>query len=263
MKVGFIGCGNMGGALARAVSRVLNTKVYISDYNEEKAIAFAKEIGAEKSDNLSIAGECDFIFLGVKPNVVGSVLDNIKEELTKNSCGVLISMAAGVSLERLASLVGDYPIIRIMPNTPVSVGHGMISWCKNSIVTKEAAENFESILTEAGKTLYIDEGLIDAATAVAGCGPAFVYMFADALSEGGARCGLDRAVALTLAAETLKGAAEMVLKGEKSPEQLRIDVCSPGGSTIEGVHVLQNGSFEEDTVNAVIASFEKTKKLGS
>lgn len=260
MKIGFIGCGNMGGALARAVSRVLNTNIYIYDHNEEKAAAFAKEIGAEKSDNITIAKECDFIFLGVKPNVLPSVLEEIKGSLDG---GVLVSMAAGVSLEKIKGLVGEYPTIRIMPNTPVAVGQGMISWCKSEAVSNTQCSDFEKIMSEAGRLLYIEEKLIDAATAVAGCGPAFVYMFAEALADGGVQCGLPRDKALTLAAETIKGAAEMLLKTGKHPGQLKDDVCSPGGSTIEGVHALENGAFRADTIGAVTAAYNKTKKLGN
>ena len=261
MKVGFIGCGNMGGALARAVSKVLTTEVYIYDYNEQKAEDFSKEINAQKCDSITIAKECDYIFLGVKPNVLPSVLEGIKNAVSENTCGVLVSMAAGVTLEKISS-VTDHPTIRIMPNTPVSVGSGMISFCKNNKVTEAQEKGFLEIMSEAGKLLPIDEKLIDAATAVAGCGPAFVYMFIEALADGGVQCGLPRDASLTLAAETVKGAAEMVLKTSKHPEQLKDDVCSPGGSTIVGVHALEDGGFRAAASGAVIASFEKTKKLG-
>ncbi len=262
MKIGFIGCGNMGGALARAVSRVSTTKVYIYDYNEEKAAAFAKEISAEVSTAKDIASSCDFIFLGVKPNVLPAVLEGIKESLSGNKGGTLVSMAAGVSLESIGALTKDFPVIRIMPNTPVAVGSGMISFCKNTSVTGEAAEDFKAIMEKAGSLLEIDEKLIDAATAVAGCGPAFVYMFAEALADGGVQCGLPRDKALSMAAKTLKGAAEMILETGKHPGQLKDDVCSPGGSTIEGVHALEEGSFRADVSGAVIAAYNKTKKLG-
>lgn len=260
MKVGFIGCGNMGGALARAVSKVLTTEVYIYDYNKEKSEVFAKEIGAKISDSISISRECDFIFLGVKPNVLPTVLEGIKGSL---GGGVLVSMAAGVSLEKIKAVAGDHPTIRIMPNTPVAVGQGMISFCKNGRVNEEQEKSFLNIMSEAGRLLYIDEKLIDAATAVAGCGPAFVYMFIEALSDGGVQCGLTREQALALAAETVKGSAEMVLKSSKHPEQLKDDVCSPGGSTIVGVHALEDGAFRAAASGAVIAAYEKTKKLGN
>lgn len=251
----------MGGALARAISKVLTTELYIYDYNEQKAEDIAKELGAKKCDGITIAKECDYIFLGVKPNVLPSVLEGIKEALFENERGILVSMAAGVKLERLEAII-NYPIIRIMPNTPVAVGAGMISFCKNGMVTDEQTAAFTEIMSECGRLIPLDERLIDAATAVAGCGPAFVYMFIEALADGGVQCGLTREAALTLAAETVKGAAEMVLKSEKHPEQLKDEVCSPGGSTIVGVHALENGAFRADASGAVIAAFEKTQKLG-
>ncbi len=262
MKIGFIGCGNMGGALARAVSKVLTTEIYIYDYNEKKSSALAEEISAKVSSSSEIAKCCDFIFLGVKPNVTASVLEEIKPALAENSQGILVSMAAGVTLDKLGAVSDGFPTIRIMPNTPVAVGAGMISFCKNAAVSENACRNFLKILSKAGRLLETEERLIDAATAVAGCGPAFVYMFAEALADGGVQCGLPRDEALLLAAETLKGAAEMILGTDKHPEELKDDVCSPGGSTIEGVHALECGSFRADVSGAVIAAYNKTKKLG-
>ncbi len=262
MKVGFIGCGNMGSALARAVSKVADTKIYVYDYNEEKACTFANEISAKVSDSSTIAKECDFVFLGVKPNVLPTVTETIKSALSENKNGTLVSMAAGVTLDKINSFSGNFPAIRIMPNTPVAVGNGMISFCRNEVVTEENLENFKAIMAKTGCLLAIDEKLIDAATAVAGCGPAFVYMFAEALADGGVQCGLPRDKALLMAAETLKGAAKMILETGKHPGQLKDDVCSPGGSTIEGVHALEEGSFRADVSGAVIAAYKKTQKLG-
>ncbi len=263
MKVGFIGCGNMGGALARAVCRVLGTEVYISDYNKEKAKAFAKANGAHAADNEFIASECDFIFLAVKPNVFSSVLSPLREAFEKNSGSVIVTMAAGLSLLKVGELVGaPHAIIRIMPNTPAAIGEGMITWCKNDAVSDTAITQFEALLSYAGRLDSIDERLIDAASAVAGCGPAFVYMFIEALADGGVQCGLPRDKALTYAAETLKGAADMVMKTGKHPGLLKDEVCSPGGSTIEGVAALEAGAFRATASEAVVAAFEKTKKLG-
>jgi len=253
----------MGGALARAVCKVLNTKVCISDYNKDKAETFAKENGAECCDNEYIARECDFIFLAVKPNVLASVLEPLRESFAKNSASVIVSMAAGVAIEKLESIVGTpHAIIRIMPNTPVAIGEGMITWCKNSLVSLQNEEDFKALLANAGRLDAIDEKLIDAASAVAGCGPAFVYMFIEALADGGVQCGLPRDKALIYAAKTLKGAASMVMETGKHPGLLKDEVCSPGGSTIEGVAALEAGAFRATASEAVVAAFEKTKKLG-
>lgn len=263
MKIGFIGCGNMGGALARAVLKNKETKVYISDYIAEKAEAFAKETGALATDNITIAKSCDFIFLAVKPANFPSTLEPLRESFKENADSVIVTIAAGLSLEKVGSMIGEsHPIIRIMPNTPVLLGKGMITWCKNELVSEEKCSQFKRILAHAGRLDEIDEKLIDAASAVAGCGPAFVYMFIEALSDGAVECGLPRDKAMTYAAETLVGAAEMVLKTGKHPGLLKDEVCSPGGSTIEGVKALEDGKFRADTASAVIAAYEKTKKLG-
>ena len=263
MKIGFIGCGNMGGALARAVLKNTQTQVYISDYLAEKAEAFAKETGAIQSDNERIAGECDFIFLAVKPANFPDTLAPLKDAFAKNPTSVVVTIAAGLSLEKGGKMVGEnHPIIRIMPNTPVLLGKGMITWCKNAFVDEDSCEKFKEILQFAGRLDEIDERLIDAASAVAGCGPAFVYMVMEAMADGAVECGLPREKAMAYAAETLIGASEMVLQTGKHPGLLKDEVCSPGGSTIEGVKSLEDGKFRAAVSNAVIAAYEKTKKLG-
>ena len=263
MKVGFIGCGNMGGALARAVLKNSQIKVYISDYLAEKAAAFAKETGTVQCDNETIARECDFIFLAVKPANFPDTLSPLSEAFAKNKDSVIVTIAAGLSLEKVGNMVGSaHPIIRIMPNTPVTLGKGMITWCKNALVSEKSCEKFKEIMQFAGTLDEIDEKLIDAASAVAGCGPAFVYMFIEALADGAVECGLPRDKAMAYAAETLIGASEMVLKTGKHPGQLKDEVCSPGGSTIEGVKALEDAKFRAAASSAVIAAYEKTKKLG-
>ena len=222
----------------------------------EKALAFAKETGAIATDNLSIAENCDFIFLAVKPANFSATIEPLRQAFKKNEKSVIVTIAAGLSLDKVGA------IIRIMPNTPVLLGKGMITWCKNTLVSDEDCKNFKALLSGAGRLDEIDEKLIDAASAVAGCGPAFVYMFIEALSDGAVECGLPRDKAMTYAAETLAGAAEMVLKTGKHPGQLKDEVCSPGGSTIEGVRALEDGKFRANTASAVIAAYEKTKKLG-
>lgn len=253
----------MGSALARAVCRVEKTKVYISDNNSAKIEAFSKEYGAFVSNNSFIARECDFIFLGVKPAALSALIPSILAELEDNKGAVIVSMAAGVAIDKITSLIGyERKIIRIMPNTPVAVGAGMICWCASSAVKRDDKIEFLKILSYAGKLDEIDERLIDAASAVSGCGPAFVYMFIEALSDGAVKCGLPRDKAMAYAAETLKGAAEMVLQTKEHPGVLKDAVCSPGGSTIEGVRALEEGSFRATSAEAVIAAYEKTKKLG-
>ena len=259
MKIGFIGSGNMGSALARAAVNGEND-VLIYDKDKEKAVCVAKKLGANYGDSETLCNECEVIFLGVKPNILPTVSEEISKMLNK-SC-VLVSMAAGVTLERLGELFPEMPIIRIMPNTPCAVGEGMTVWCKNGLVSDEFAEEFIEAMCEAGTFLKIDEEKIDAATAVSGCGPAFVYMFIDGLIKGGIAAGLSQKEARELAAHTVIGAGEMILDRAETPEELRIAVCSPGGSTIEGVKSLFADDFEEVIARAVAASFKRTRELG-
>lgn len=261
MKIGFIGAGNMGSALAKAASLCKDAAIYIYDKDEARAKALACDLHGSFADAKEIAASCDFIFLGVKPNILPFALAEIKESLKKDA--VLVSMAAGVSISKIEGLFeSNPPIIRIMPNTPVAVGAGMILWCKNRLVTEKKAEEFLCAMANAGTFDKIDEDKIDAASAISGCGPAFVYMFIEALADGGVQCGLPRAAAQKYAAATLFGAAKLALESGKHPGELKDAVCSPGGSTIEGVHALEEGAFRATVSDAVIAAYEKTLDLG-
>lgn len=259
---GFIGCGNMGGALIRALCAVTApAQVKITDLAKEKAEQLAKETGASFAEKEDIAAHCDYIFLGVKPQGMQTLSEEIRGTLEKRTDRfVLVTMAAGIAMEKLCGWFGDYPVIRIMPNLPVSVGEGMILWCTQNTTEDETAV-FADAMRGAGKLLRIDEGRIDAGSAVSGCGPAYAFLFLEALADGGVRCGLSRADAMQLAAQTLAGSAEMVLKTGRHPGELKDAVCSPGGTTIEGVLALEEGAFRSDTAKAVIAAYEKTRKL--
>ena len=251
----------MGGALAGAISRNLENKVYISDNNKEKATSFAAAIGAEVLDNKTLAATSDVVFVGVKPNYVSSVADEIKDSLKEGA--IVVSMAAGVALSKLLGYFGeDKKIIRIMPNTPVKVGLGVVAWCPSEKVKAEDEARFLSVMKPVGLCDKLPEALIDAECALAGCGPAFVYMFIEALADGAVSCGLPRDKAILYAAETLKGAAEMVIKTGEHPEALKDAVCSPGGATIEGVKALEVGGLRSACIDAVVKAYEKTKKLG-
>ena len=261
MKIGFIGAGNMGSALASAASLCKDATIYIYDKDATRAEALAKEIGANVATAKKIAKDCDFIFLGVKPNIIPLAISEIKDSL--NAGAVVVSMAAGVSISKIEGLFEkNPPIIRIMPNTPVSVGAGMILWCKNGLVSNERADEFLRAMAHAGSFDKIDEDKIDAASAISGCGPAFVYMFIEALADGGVQCGLPRASAQKYAAATLFGAAKLAMESGKHPGELKDAVCSPGGSTIAGVHALEEGAFRATAADAVLAAYERTLELG-
>jgi pyrroline-5-carboxylate reductase len=264
INVGFIGAGNMGSALAKATAKA-GCKVYIYDKDEKKAELLASEIGAEYAENGKIAEIADYIFLAVKPNIVSIAINELKDVLKDRSTPyTVVSMAAGVSIEKLEAAFSPVmpAIIRIMPNTPVAYGKGMTLFTKNKLVSDGAAEGFTAITSHSGRLDEISEKLIDAASAVSGCGPAFVYMFIEALADGGVECGLPRDKALLYAAETLIGAAETVKASGKHPGELKDAVCSPGGSTIEGVLALEDGAFRSVSSSAVVAAYEKTLKLG-
>ncbi len=259
IKVGFIGAGNMGSALARAAAKADGVSVYIYDKDGCKAKAVAEDIGAQLASDKEIAEICDYTFLAVKPNIICAVAEGIKTFIK----GTVVSIAAGISLAQLASYLNtDTPVIRIMPNTPAAYGAGMMLWCKNAIVTDNAAKGFYEIMAPSGKLDEIPERLIDAASAVSGCGPAFVYMFIEALADGGVECGLPRDKALLYACETLIGAAETVKRSGAHPEALKDAVCSPGGSTIAGVHALEEGAFRACAAGAVVSAYKKTLTLG-
>lgn len=261
MKLGFIGAGNMGSALARAAVKS-GEAVLVYDKDAAKSEAVASDIGARVSTLKEIAESCDYIFLGVKPNVIKSVCLEVKELIGNNS-PILVTMAAGVAISAVeSSSPSGIGIIRIMPNTPASIGKGMILWCKNGEVSDRAVEGFTRIMKTAGVLDEIPERLIDAASAVSGCGPAFVFMFIEALADGGVRCGLPRDKALLYAQQTLIGAAELLKSTGRHPEELKDAVCSPGGSTIAGVSALEAGAFRSTAINAVVSAYERTLELG-
>ncbi len=263
-KIGFIGGGNMGGALAgAAVKAVGKENVLVVDRDEAATAACAARIGATAADYARIARECRLIFLAVKPNLVATVAATLAPMLKGREDIAIVSMAAGVPIAALTALFGKQtPVIRIMPNTPAAVGKGMIVYACSASVTESDVEQFKTAMSHAGVLDEIDEEKIDAATGVMGCGPAFVYQFIEALADGGVACGLTRAQAQLYAAQTLAGAAQMVLSTGKHPGELKDAVCSPGGSTIEGVRTLEEGGLRGTVMDAVIAAYEKTKELG-
>jgi len=260
MKYGFIGCGNMGGALIRALSQ--KTKdIMIADFFSEKAENMAKELGLKCGTNEEVAKNCDRIFLAVKPQMMEDVLSKIKEILQEKK-PTLITIAAGLKIEKIEAFAGgNLPVIRIMPNTPVAVGKGLIMYTSNALAEKYL-DDFVSDMAFAGTLDRLDEKLIDAGTALSGCGPAYMYMFIEALADGGVACGLPRDKALLYAKKTMEGAATLALLSNKHPGQLKDEVCSPGGSTIMGVKALEDGNLRASAVNAVIKAFEKNKELG-
>lgn len=263
-KIGFIGCGNMGGAIARAVCAAVDPQqVLLTNRTATKAAALAAELGCRHGSNEYAARSCDVLFLGVKPQMMAGVLDTLAPIFaSRTDRFVLVTMAAGLSTQKIQTMAGgQVPVIRIMPNTPVSIGKGMIQYCTNG-VTAEEEEAFLALMAHAGRLDKLDEHLIDAASSVSGCGPAWAYQFIEALADGGVACGLPRAKAMQYAAQMLAGSAELVLRSGQHPGALKDAVCSPGGSTIQGVRVLEERAFRGTVMDAVIAAYEKNRSLG-
>lgn len=264
-KAGFLGAGNMGYALAKAAAKTCGGEnIILSCKDILHAKEAAKGLGAAFGTAEDAAKDADFVFLGVKPknlcDISGQTAGVINE---KNSKAVIISMLAGVSIDSVKEYFGtDKKIIRIMPNTPVAVGSGLILMCSSENVTSEDKENFKDLMRQAGTVNEIDENLIDAASAVSGCGPAFLYMFSEALSDGGLLCGLPKSKALFYALNMIKGSCDLALLTGKHPAVLKDEVTSPGGSTAEGLLSLELSGFKGAVIEAVRKSYEKTKALG-
>ena len=264
----FIGTGNMGGALARAACKALPpSEIILTNRTADKAIALAGELGCVPIfSNEAAVRSADYIFLGVKPqfftDLAAELVPVLKDCHEQGMDKVLISMAAGLTLDRLKELyagVGyDIPILRIMPNTCVAIGRGVIGLCGEGESHLRAAER---ILSKAGCVERLPESLMDQFTSVAGCGPAFVYPFIEALADGGVMTGLPREQALRYAAQTVLGAAAMVLETGEHPGALKDAVCSPGGSTIAGVAALEQEGLRSAAIEAVLASFRRNREL--
>lgn len=262
-KYGFIGIGNMGGAIARAVVQSVDpARVLVAASHPENARRFSEIHGTVPSDNKTIAREAKFVVLGVKPQYMEEVLRELKPILEVRTDCVLVTMAAGLTMQRICNMVGGgYPMIRIMPNTPAQIGQGVVLYDYNDRVLKEDVEEFLKDMTQAGMLDHLPEKLIDAGSAVSGSGPAFVSMFIEAMADAGVACGLPRAKAVQYAARTLAGTAELMLSSGSHPGAMKDAVCSPGGSTIVGVRALEKGGFRSAVMEAVIATYEKNKQF--
>ena len=261
---GFIGCGNMGGTLANAVcSAIGGANVALCDLDSAKVRAISEKHGATALEIGALAAASKFIFLGVKPQGMATTLGLIKDSLVSNDDFILVTMAAGLTKRSITDALGyECKVIRIMPNTPAAVGEGMILCSYSDGVSDAEKAQFLALLANAGLVDEISEDKIDAASAVSGCGPAFAYIFAEALADGAVACGLPRDKALAYAAQTVAGSATMLLETGMHPAVLKDAVCSPGGSTIEGVRALEEGGFRGIVMDAVRAAYERTQELG-
>ena len=263
MKVGFIGTGNMGGALAHAAAQSpAPAELLLSNRTPEKAQALAQQLGATVSDNETIARTCDYIFLGVKPQMMADLLARLQPILSRRQEGfVLVSMAAGVTIAALEQAAPGCPILRIMPNTACAVGAGLTLYDANALLTKPQLDAFLTDMAASGRLEALPEHLIDAGSAVAGCGGAFACLFMEGLADGAVTCGLPRDKARRYAAQMVLGTAQLALQSDQHTAAMKDAVCSPGGTTIAGVRALERGGFRSAAMEAVIAAYEKTLSL--
>ena len=258
--IGFLGCGNMGGAILGGLAEVPGLELYGYNRTPQRLEPLCAKGVTAVPEIPGIAARCDILVIGVKPYLVGGVLAEALPSLKPDS--VVISIAAGVSLESLAGYAGEATkIIRVMPNTPAMVGQGMASISPNGMVTAEETADAVAVFSSFGKAEVVDEKMIDAVCGLSGSGPAYVYLFIEALADGAVLEGMPRQMAYTFAAQTVLGAAKMVLKTGAHPGALKDAVCSPGGTTIEAVRTLEEGGFRAAAMNAVRASAEKNRNL--
>ena len=260
MTYGFIGCGNMGGAVARALSST--TKDIMLSDRSGKGSALAQELGIRYGSPMEVAQSCDRIFLAVKPHLMEGVLEPLKPILAQRK-PTLITMAAGLTLARICQMAGaSLPVIRMMPNTPTAIGKGVIQYCANDLVSEEILNDWLSDMQPCGLVDALDEHLIDAASALSGSGPAYIYVFMEALADGAVACGIPRAKAYEYAAMTMAGSAELYLRTKQHPGAMKDAVCSPGGSTLAGLKALEEGAFRAAVINCVAATCSRNKELG-
>ena len=255
--VGFIGTGSMGGALACAAAKGEENRLLLSNRHPDKAAALAEKIGGEVVDNEAVFRRAEILFIGVKPKMVAGVLQKglalLKE---REEPPLLISMAAGVELKTLHTLTENCcPVIRILPNIPVSVGAGVTFYAAGPEVSAAQVETFRALLRFSGELVPLEEALFDAGSAVAGCGGAFVAPFLEGLADGGLACGLPRKQAYRLAEQMVLGAAKWLLENDKLPAELKDATCSPGGTSIRGVRALEQAGLRSAAMEAVIAAY--------
>jgi pyrroline-5-carboxylate reductase len=265
LNIGFLGAGKMATALAKGFIRagiVTPKQVMASDPIESARAAFAKDVGAKTTtSNSDVSKFASVLILAVKPDQTSSVLAEISSVFAEKH--LLISIVAGVPLTRLETgLNTGARLIRVMPNTPALLGASATAFALGESALAQDAELAQRLFSAVGLVFQVKEPLLDAVTGLSGSGPAYVYMFIEAMSDGGVASGLPRDVATRLAAQTVLGSAKMVLETGLHPGALKDMVASPGGTTIEGVHELEKGKMRGTIISAVRAATEKSKKLG-
>lgn len=264
MKVGFIGSGNMGGAMMRGIlasGKCKEDEIMASDAMAGALTAIEKELGILTSmDNKIVASFADVVFLAVKPQYYQEVIEEIRDVVTLDK--VVVTIAPGKTLEWLrGTFVKPVKIIRTMPNTPAMAREGMMGMCPGEYVSKEDIALVRDICSGFSNTEIVGENLMDVVTAVSGSSPAYVFMFIEAMADAAVAEGMPRAQAYKFAAQAVLGSAKMVLDTGKHPGELKDMVCSPGGTTIEAVRVLEEKGFRSAVFAAVGACADKARRM--
>jgi len=274
IKIACIGSGNMGFALMKGICALKGGAITIgfTDAYAEKAKTSAAALGVEVyGSNAEAAEKADFVFLAVKPQALSGVLAEIahviKMRLTAGSAPLLVSMAAGWTIEKIQAAIthnaeARTPVARIMPNTPALISKGMIALAVSPEVSGEKADALEVMLKGAGTVDRIPENYFNAVTGLSGSGPAFACLFIEALADGGVLAGLPRDKALCYAAQTVLGSAAMILETGKHPGELKDMVASPGGTTIAGIAALESNGFRSAAIQSVEAAWKRAMELG-
>lgn len=264
MNIGFIGCGNMAQAIIGGIikSRYVSSQSIIASNPSNGKLQLVKDKDniLTTLHNIEVAKFADIIILSVKPNKYGIVIDEIKDFIKPNV--VIVSIAAGISINFVEKAFGkSIKLVRVMPNTPALVGEGMSALSFNAHVNLEEKLEVIKIFESFGKAETLDESLMDAVPAISGSSPAYVFMFIEALADGAVLSGIPRDKAYKMAAQSVLGAAKMVLETGKHPGELKDNVCSPGGTTIEAVYTLENNNFRGTIMSAMESCTAKSKKM--
>ena len=261
-KIGFIGMGNMGSAILNGLLRVYKPEdLLFTAAHKEKMEAVTEKTGvAHAASNAECVKESEYVILAVKPQFYEEVLNEVKDELTPEH--TVVGIAPGKTLAWLEEKCGQpLKVVRMMPNTPAQVGEGMTGVCANEKVSAEELTQICEITDSFGRTEVVPERLMDAVSAVSGCSPAYVFMFIEAMADAAVAQGMPRKQAYQFAAQALLGSAKMVLETGMHPGELKDMVCSPAGSTIEGVRILEQNGFRSAVFEALNGAAEKGKKM--
>lgn len=263
-RIGIIGCGNMGGALVKGIiksGQVDAQSILVLDQEHKKAEALSKKYGVIARVRLNdILKFADYIILAVKPDIVSEVLKKMEKDELKDV--TIISIAAGVTIESIEKVLDcECKVARVMPNTPALISEGMSAVCFNKNINDKEMKAIKKIFECIGKVVEIQEKHMNAVTALSGSGPAYVFMFIEAMADAGVRMGLKRDAAYQLAAQTVSGSAKMILETGKHPGELKDMVCSPAGTTIEAVYQLEKRGFRGTVMKAIGEAFEKAEEM--